>query len=76
MTAPHEDHVSPARGPVDRPGLRLPDSLHENLQLIADGVVAVAGFEAAAIRIRRGDDLVWSSTPGGPRPSAPACRCT
>lgn len=37
--------------------LRVPDTLLENLQLIADGVVAVAGFAVAAIRIRRGDDL-------------------
>ncbi|KQT94334.1 hypothetical protein ASG49_05455 [Marmoricola sp. Leaf446] len=37
--------------------LRVPDTLLENLQLIADGVVAVAGFSVAAIRIRRGDDL-------------------
>jgi signal transduction histidine kinase len=35
----------------------LPDNLLENLQLIADGIVAVAGFEVAAIRIRRGDEL-------------------
>ena len=35
----------------------LPDTLAENLQLIADGVVAVAGFAVAAIRIRRADDL-------------------
>src|SRR6476659_10908182 len=35
----------------------LPDTLLENLQLIADGIVAVAGFEVAAIRIRRGDEL-------------------
>ncbi len=37
--------------------LRVPDTLLESLQLIADGVVAVAGFAVAAIRIRRGDDL-------------------
>ena len=36
---------------------RLPDTLRENLQLIADGIVAVAGFEVAAIRVRRGDEL-------------------
>ncbi len=35
----------------------LPDTLMENLQLITDGIVAVAGFEVAAIRIRRGDEL-------------------
>jgi len=35
----------------------VPDTLAENLQLIADGVVAVAGFTVAAIRIRRGDEL-------------------
>ncbi len=39
------------------PSWLLPDTLVENLQLIADGVVAVAGFAAAAIRIRRGDEL-------------------
>lgn len=38
-------------------GLLMPDTLIENLQLIADGVVAVAGFAVAAIRIRRGDEL-------------------
>ncbi len=35
----------------------LPDTLVESLQLIADGVVAVAGFGVAAIRIREGDEL-------------------
>jgi signal transduction histidine kinase len=35
----------------------LPDTLVENLQLIADGVIAVAGFGAAGIRMRRGDHL-------------------
>ena len=35
----------------------LPDTLTENLQLIADGIVAVAGFGVAAIRIRRGEEL-------------------
>ncbi len=39
------------------PAWLMPDALVENLQLIADGVVAVAGFAVAAIRIRRGDDL-------------------
>jgi signal transduction histidine kinase len=34
-----------------------PDTLVENLQLIADGVVAIAGFAVAAIRIRRGEEL-------------------
>jgi signal transduction histidine kinase len=38
-------------------GWLLPDNLLESLQLIADGVVAVAGFAVAAIRVRRGDDL-------------------
>jgi hypothetical protein len=38
-------------------GWLLPETLMENLQLIADGIVAVAGFEVAAIRIRRGDEL-------------------
>ena len=37
--------------------LRASDTLLENLQLVADGVVAVAGFAVAAIRVRRGDDL-------------------
>ena len=46
----------PGRSPV--PGEVLPENLLENLQLIADGVVAVAGFEVAAIRMRRGDELV------------------
>jgi hypothetical protein len=36
---------------------RAPDTLLENLQLIADGVVAMAGFAVAAIRIRRGEEL-------------------
>ena len=35
----------------------LADTLLESLQLIADGVVAVAGFTVAAIRIRRGEVL-------------------
>jgi signal transduction histidine kinase len=35
----------------------MPDTLLDHLQLIADGVVAVAGFAVAAIRIRRGDEL-------------------
>lgn len=35
----------------------MPDTLVENLQLIADGVVAVAGFAVAAIRIRHGEEL-------------------
>jgi two-component system, OmpR family, phosphate regulon sensor histidine kinase PhoR len=38
-------------------GWLLPDNLLENLQLIADGAVAVAGFAVAAIRVRRGDEL-------------------
>lgn len=46
--------VAHARPPAD---LLAPDSLIENLQLIAEGVVAVAGFAVAAIRIRRGDEL-------------------
>jgi signal transduction histidine kinase len=41
----------------DPGGWLLPDNLLENLQLIADGVVAVAGFAVAAIRVRRGDEL-------------------
>lgn len=35
----------------------MPDTLLESLQLIADGIVAVAGFGVAAIRIRHGDEL-------------------
>ncbi len=46
--------IAPA---ISSSGLVLPDALIENLQLIADGVVAVAGFAVAAIRIRRGDEL-------------------
>ena len=47
-----------AQAPVGAPGtFVLPDNLRENLQLIADGIVAVAGFEVAAIRVRRGDEL-------------------
>src|ERR1700710_948961 len=38
-------------------GWLLPDNPLEGLQLIADGVVAVAGFAVAAIRVRRGDEL-------------------
>ncbi len=37
--------------------LRASDTMVENLQLVADGVVAVAGFAVAAIRVRRGDYL-------------------
>src|SRR3954465_15241636 len=44
-----------ATGPPAR--WRAPDTLLENLQLIGDGVVAMAGFAVAAIRIRRGDEL-------------------
>ncbi len=44
-------------GSVTTPGWRAPDTLLQNLQLIADGVVAVAGFAVAAIRVRRGDHL-------------------
>lgn len=51
----------PTRGsnlPLVAPASALmPDTLVENLQLIADGIVAVAGFAVAAIRIRRGDEL-------------------
>ncbi len=43
--------TGPGHGPP------APDSFIEDLQLIADGVVAVAGFAVAAIRVRRGDDL-------------------
>ncbi len=38
-------------------GRVMPDNLLDNLQLIADGIVAVAGFGVAAIRIRRGEEL-------------------
>ncbi len=48
----------PSTAPVPAvPSWLVPDTLLENLQLIADGVVAVAGFAVAAIRIRRGDEL-------------------
>lgn len=66
MSAPTPDEALPAPRPDTSAGLRLPDTLHENLQLIADGVVAVAGFAAAAIRIRRGDDLVLVVDTGRP----------
>src|SRR6476469_318813 len=49
--------VSGARGAGPARSLLAPDSLLENLQLIADGIVAVAGFAVAGIRVRRGDDL-------------------
>ncbi|WP_030486014.1 sensor histidine kinase [Nocardioides aequoreus] len=38
-------------------GRMLADQLLDSLQLIADGIVAVAGFGVAAIRIRRGEEL-------------------
>ena len=66
MNAPTGDGVLPAPRPDSVIGLRLPDALTENLQLIADGVVAVAGFAAAAIRIRRGEDLVLVVDTGRP----------
>ncbi|MCW2817412.1 MAG: ATP-binding region, ATPase domain protein [Marmoricola sp.] len=66
MNALTGDGVLPAPRPDDVVGLHLPDTLNENLQLIADGVVAVAGFDAAAIRIRRGDDLVLVADTGRP----------
>jgi len=44
----------------------MPETLVENLQLIADGVVAVAGFAVAAIRVRRGDDLELAVDTGLP----------
>ena len=47
-------------------GWRAPDTLLENLQLIADGIVAVAGFGVAAIRIRRGDELELAVDTGMP----------
>ncbi len=51
------EHEAAGTGGVPRPRWRAPDTLLENLQLIADGVVAMAGFAVAAIRIRRGEDL-------------------
>ena len=66
MNAPTGDSGLPAPRPDSMVGLRLPDTLHENLQLIADGVVAVAGFAAAAIRIRRGEALVLVVDTGRP----------
>jgi signal transduction histidine kinase len=56
MAATHWNGTATASAvsPVDL----LPHAtLIEGLQLIADGVVAVAGFAVAAIRIRRGDEL-------------------
>ncbi len=49
--------------PLSAPAARtadwlVADTLVENLQLIADGIVAVAGFAVAAIRIRQGEELV------------------
>lgn len=49
--------VRASGAPVAPAGWLMPDTLMENLQLIADGVVAVAGFAVAAIRIRHGDEL-------------------
>ena len=46
---------APAARTADWP---VADTLLENLQLIADGIVAVAGFAVAAIRIRQGDELI------------------
>ena len=62
------DRPAPAPGrPVPlSPGWMMPDTLVENLQLIADGVVAVAGFAVAAIRIRRGDELELAVDTGLP----------
>jgi signal transduction histidine kinase len=51
------EHEASGTAGVPRARWRAPDTLLENLQLIADGVVAMAGFAVAAIRIRRGDDL-------------------
>src|SRR4051812_2628726 len=60
-------HVSAPGTPVPlSPGWMMPDTLVENLQLIADGVVAVAGFAVAAIRIRRGDQLELAVDTGLP----------
>lgn len=54
MAVNETPHLVAAARPIDH---LVPDTLLENLQLIADGVVAVAGFAVAAIRIRRGDEL-------------------
>jgi signal transduction histidine kinase len=51
------EHEASGAQEVPRGRRRAPDTLLENLQIIADGVVAMAGFAVAAIRIRRGDDL-------------------
>jgi signal transduction histidine kinase len=56
MSAADPDTLPTAPG-ASAAGWVLPDTLTENLQLIADGVVAVAGFGVAAIRIRRGEEL-------------------
>ena len=57
MTATDED--APPSAPAARTADWLvADTLVENLQLIADGIVAVAGFAVAAIRMRQGDELV------------------
>ncbi len=56
MTSTGSQSAVPA-GSVTAQDRRAPDTLAENLQLIADGVVAVAGFAVAAIRVRRGDHL-------------------
>jgi signal transduction histidine kinase len=56
MTATNSDGPVTAPSPLIVASL-IPDTLLEQLQLIADGVVAVAGFAVAAIRIRRGDEL-------------------
>lgn len=55
---PATDRHDEPGGPA-RPSTRalMPDTLVESLQLIADGIVAVAGFGVAAIRIRHGDEL-------------------
>lgn len=56
MAATNRDSLTTAPSPLIVASL-MPDTLIEHLQLIADGVVAVAGFAVAAIRIRRGDEL-------------------
>lgn len=57
MTAVRTIEVSPGSASEPAATWLLPDTLIENLQLIADGIVAIAGFGVAAIRIRRGEEL-------------------
>ncbi len=57
MTATDED-AAPSAPAARTAHWLVADTLVENLQLIADGIVAVAGFAVAAIRMRQGDELV------------------